>query len=218
MNEKYISDTIKKIREDSKLTQKQFADKYYVTPQAVSKWENGKNLPDINLLKQICSDYNIDINELLNNNYIIITGISLFIILFIFFIISFIPEHDNFDFKMITTSDTHFKITGSVAYNQDKTSLYISNIEFLEEDNTIYQELSYAVFEDYQYKITKIIAGKKESNLTLKEYLKKLKISVDNYNQSCKVLTKSNLYIELHLQDKDKLTTYTIPLLLEDNC
>ena len=52
----------------------------------------------------------------------------------------------------------------------------------------------------------------------LLEYLKKLKISVDNYNQSCKVLTKSNLYIELHLQDKDKLTTYTIPLLLEDNC
>ena len=85
-------------------------------------------------------------------------------------------------------------------------------------DNTIYQELNYAVFEDYQYKITKIVAGKKESNLTLKEYLKKLKISVDNYNQSCKVLTKSNLYIELHLQDKDKLTTYTIPLLLEDNC
>lgn len=150
--------------------------------------------------------------------YLIIAGISLFIILFIFFIISFIPKHNNFDFKMITTSDTHFKITGSVAYDQDKTSLYISNIEFLEEDNTIYQELSYAVFEDYQYKITKIVAGKKESNLTLKEYLKKLKISVDNYNQSCKVLTKSNLYIELHLQDKDKLTTYTIPLLLEDNC
>ena len=57
---------------------------------------------------------------------------------------------------MITTSDTHFKITGSVAYNQDRTSLYISNIEFLEEDNTIYQELSYAVFEDYQYKIIHI--------------------------------------------------------------
>ena len=220
MNEKYISDTIKKIREDSKLTQKQFADKYYVTPQAVSKWENGKNLPDINLLKQICSDYNISLDTLLNEKieldkkkttkakYLIITGISLFIILFIFFIIYFIPKHNNFDFK----------ITGSVAYNQDRTSLYISNIEFLEEDNTIYQELSYAVFEDYQYKITKIVAGKKESNLTLKEYLKKLKISVDNYNQSCKVLTKSNLYIELHLQDKDKLTTYTIPLLLEDNC
>ena len=150
MNEKYISDTIKKIREDSKLTQKQFADKYYVTPQAVSKWENGKNLPDINLLKQICSDYNISLDTLLNEKveldkkkttkakHLIITGISLFIILFIFFIISFIPKHNNFDFKMITTSDTHFKITGSVAYNQDRTSLYISNIEFLEEDNTIY--------------------------------------------------------------------------------
>ena len=94
MNEKYISDTIKKIREDSKLTQKQFADKYYVTPQAVSKWENVKNLPDINLLKQIWSDYNISLDTLLNEKveldkkkttkakYLIITGISLFIIFY----------------------------------------------------------------------------------------------------------------------------------------
>ena len=41
------------------------AEKYGVTYQAVSKWENGKNIPDISLLKQICDDYNININDLL---------------------------------------------------------------------------------------------------------------------------------------------------------
>ena len=43
-----------------------FAKKYGVTYQAVSKWENGKNIPDISLLKQISEDFNIDIKDLLD--------------------------------------------------------------------------------------------------------------------------------------------------------
>ena len=35
------------------MTQKDFALKFGVTYQAVSKWENGKNIPDISLLKVI---------------------------------------------------------------------------------------------------------------------------------------------------------------------
>ena len=69
MNQEKIGSLIKKIRKENNLTQKDFAKKYGVTYQAVSKWENGKNIPDIALLKEICSDYNIDINELLDNNY-----------------------------------------------------------------------------------------------------------------------------------------------------
>lgn len=40
---------------------------------------NGKmeNIPDIALLKEICSDYNIDINELLNNTIKVRTKIFL---------------------------------------------------------------------------------------------------------------------------------------------
>ena len=34
------------LRKKNNLTQKQLADKYNVTYQAVSKWENGKNMPD----------------------------------------------------------------------------------------------------------------------------------------------------------------------------
>lgn len=40
------------------------ADKYNVTYQAVSKWENGKNMPDISLIKQISKDFNISLEEL----------------------------------------------------------------------------------------------------------------------------------------------------------
>ena len=59
MNQEKIGKLIKKIRIENKLSQKEFASKYGVTFQAVSKWENGKNIPDISILKEICNDYNL---------------------------------------------------------------------------------------------------------------------------------------------------------------
>lgn len=41
MYQEKIGNFIKEIRTKNNLTQKQFADKYNVTYQAVSKWENG---------------------------------------------------------------------------------------------------------------------------------------------------------------------------------
>lgn len=41
MNQEKFGKSIKKIRLENNLTQKQFADQYNVTYQAVSKWENG---------------------------------------------------------------------------------------------------------------------------------------------------------------------------------
>ena len=53
MNQEKIGQFIKKIREENKLTQKELADKLGVTYQAVSKWENGKNVPDISIIKEM---------------------------------------------------------------------------------------------------------------------------------------------------------------------
>ena len=66
MNQDKISTTIKKIRKDNKLTQEAFANELNVTYQAVSKWENGKSIPDISTLQLICNKYDVDINELLD--------------------------------------------------------------------------------------------------------------------------------------------------------
>ena len=65
MNQEKIGQFIKDIRLKQNLSQKNFAEKYNVTYQAVSKWENGKNMPDITILKQICDDNNIDLDNLL---------------------------------------------------------------------------------------------------------------------------------------------------------
>ena len=88
MDNKKIGEFIKNIRKNNNLTQKEFADRYNVTFQAVSKWENGKNIPDISLLKEICKDYDISIDELLGgkergkkSNYFI-SGLVIFIFIF----------------------------------------------------------------------------------------------------------------------------------------
>ena len=66
MNQDNISKKIKELRKDNKLTQKEFAKQFGVTYQAVSKWENGINIPDISILREMCKKYNLDINEFLN--------------------------------------------------------------------------------------------------------------------------------------------------------
>ena len=61
MEQEKIGKFIKKLRKENNLTQKDLADKYGVTYQAVSKWETGKNIPDISLLKEISKDFNVNI-------------------------------------------------------------------------------------------------------------------------------------------------------------
>ena len=50
MNNKAIGQYIQFLRKQKKLSQKDLADKLYVSFQAVSKWETGENLPDSSIL------------------------------------------------------------------------------------------------------------------------------------------------------------------------
>ncbi len=64
---------IKQIRLEQNMTQEQFAQALHVTRQAISNWENNKNLPDIGMLleiSQICHvslDYLIKGDDDMNN-------------------------------------------------------------------------------------------------------------------------------------------------------
>lgn len=48
------------------LTQQQLADQLGVTNKTVSRWETGKYMPDLSLLKPICESLDISLNELLS--------------------------------------------------------------------------------------------------------------------------------------------------------
>ena len=54
-----FSEQIKDLRTREKLTQEQFAEKLNITRQAVSNWENDRNLPDIEMLILIAQNFHI---------------------------------------------------------------------------------------------------------------------------------------------------------------
>jgi len=60
-----LQNAILKVRQDNGLTQEGFAEKLFVTRQAVSRWENGETSPTLDTLKKISELFNIDANALL---------------------------------------------------------------------------------------------------------------------------------------------------------
>lgn len=53
-------------RKAKKFTQAEVAEKLYVSEKTISKWENGRGLPDTSILINLCNLYDISINELLS--------------------------------------------------------------------------------------------------------------------------------------------------------
>ena len=70
MNQIKIGKFISECRKEKKLTQSQLAEKMNITDKAVSKWENGKSLPDISLLLPLCEILGISLNELFIGEHI----------------------------------------------------------------------------------------------------------------------------------------------------
>lgn len=70
MSQEKIGKFIAELRKEKKMTQQELALKLNVTDRAISNWENGRRMPDISLLKTLCSELGISINELLNGEKI----------------------------------------------------------------------------------------------------------------------------------------------------
>ena len=52
------------------MTQQELADKIGVTDRAISKWENGRGLPDLSLMMPLSKELGITINELVSGEQI----------------------------------------------------------------------------------------------------------------------------------------------------
>ena len=147
-----ISDARRKLN----MTQKDLADKLYVSDKAVSKWERGLCFPDISVLIPLTENLNISLYDLLrgekmnkkeveetlkntinfSNNelkrnkkkYTIISLIIIFIIV-LTCIVTFIINNKNNDISGIVDKDTIYDIS---YYSDYKTSLKSTNGENIE--------------------------------------------------------------------------------------
>lgn len=66
MDQIKIGRFIAQCRKEKGLTQMQLAEKLGLTDRAVSKWENGKAMPDSSIMLELCKELGITVNDLLN--------------------------------------------------------------------------------------------------------------------------------------------------------
>jgi XRE family transcriptional regulator len=226
MDQEKIGKFIKDLRIKNNLTQKEFADKYNVTYQAVSKWENGKNMPDLSLLKDICKDFDVSLDDLINGEksvkksykkYIIIGIICIVIVLFLV-----IKNNNNgdFNFKTITSSCDAFNISGSIAYNDKKSAIYITNIKYCGGDDTKEYEIIECTLYESHEDIEKKISSYKydgDKKVKLEKFLENVTFKVDGYKKTCD--EHNSLYLLINATDDSKnITTYKVPLETQSIC
>ena len=65
MDQIKIGKFIAERRKQEKLTQAQLAEKLNITDRAISKWENGRAMPDTSIMLELCEILKISVNELL---------------------------------------------------------------------------------------------------------------------------------------------------------
>ncbi len=70
MDQIKIGKFIAECRKKNNLTQIQLAEKLNITDRAISKWENGKAMPDSSIMLDLCNELKISVNELLSGEVI----------------------------------------------------------------------------------------------------------------------------------------------------
>lgn len=70
MDQKKIGKFICEMRKRKNLTQLELANKLGVTDRAISHWENGRRMPDLSLIKPLCNELGITVNDLLSGEIV----------------------------------------------------------------------------------------------------------------------------------------------------
>lgn len=66
MDQEKVGKFINELRKERNMTQEELAEKMGVTSKSISRWENGKTMPDISMLSPLAEFLGISVQELLN--------------------------------------------------------------------------------------------------------------------------------------------------------
>lgn len=223
-----IGKLISDLRKKNNLTQSDLANILNVTNQAVSKWENGRGIPDVELLKKLSEVFKIDMEELLDGElkdkkrkkyYILIITIIVLIGVLLFLVLK--PKDESFHFSNLATDNDAFSIKGVMAYSKNKKAIYISEVNYKDKDEAKYKKAECLLLEktdSYEKIISKFDTVEHEDFL-LSELLKEVEFNVQNYECTCDFLVCNNLYLRINVTNlKDQVITYSIPIQIEPVC
>lgn len=153
-----VGSFIANLRKEKGMTQEELANYLMVSDKAVSKWEGGKNLPDIECQRKICKLFNISMEELHNGErnvkeraknkkihkqnkifkILLLLLIPIFVFLFSYFIINFRS------IKLYYSKDIR---------NNDNDTVFV-DVMILKNNKKIFMLLNDITLVDYEIKST----------------------------------------------------------------
>lgn len=123
-----IGHLISEARKAKGLTQQELAQKLNISDKAISKWETGKNLPDLDMLRKI--EEELEIKLLDKNNYqyqnklkILFIIIGFLVLLLIYFISYYLSNYNQFNIYTISLNDEQFILKDSYLITSKEESI-----------------------------------------------------------------------------------------------
>jgi transcriptional regulator with XRE-family HTH domain len=158
MNQNKIGKIIENKRKEKNLTQKELAELLGISNTAISKWENGNNLPDISMLAPLAETLELDLLELISVQNSVheenqkrqpkirkirrYRSIALIIIVVGLICLTSYITHDNTMDKVeeklnnqvevykITSKDQSFRIDGYMIFNNKESIIVLEKVLF----------------------------------------------------------------------------------------
>ena len=144
------------------------------------------------------------------------------LIALIIVLIAVYSKNNNFEFKTLVSNCNNFNISGSIAYNKNKSAIYITNVKYCGGNDTKrYKKIECVLYESHNNLENKIntFIYKQDDPITLEEFLQTVTIAVDNYQSICNMYHNTSLFLTINAKDdNDLITSYKIPLALRDDC
>ena len=210
MNQEKIGRFIAQLRKEKNMTQNDLAKKLGITDRAISKWENGRGMPDLSLLTSLCETLDISINELLSGSRLdkkeyqdkleenIINTI----------------DYSN---KKIKKEKRTFKICLSIILIFIILLIIMYRIDINRMKNN-----KQVLFSTWGYDYTPSIDLKEEKiELAIMNYLIKEKDNKEKQNDSEKTFASFKIYLTIEIESGKKYNVYTQVLIgnyyLENN-
>lgn len=186
----FFNEKLKMLRKESNLTQEELAERLNVSRQAITKWESGDGIPDIENLKQISILFNTTIDELIKEDKIVTVESKVQY--------SYVQELDidhtkHFDINICKINELNI-----VANNEETVKVEIlSNEEDLSESLRV-------EFDDLYNNLDIDIKGKTSAkDITINMYLPEKYIEDIELNSKIKTLNISNIDLKKLEYDGD---------------
>ncbi len=150
---------IKKLRENKKMTQKELGEKLNITNKAISKWERGISIPDVEMFPPLSEVLGVSVEELLNGELNIdkndenknfkhkwLKILFVFFILLVIYLIFFAIIQNNKDKSnnILILQNDYLPIPDRIIYKNDNNKYFVITKED-KEFSLIYEEISLRV-------------------------------------------------------------------------